>query len=159
MPTKMPSKIRYSYYLPVLDLQAGEADLASQAQAIYTRLGLDRKYCHRYDGVSIFSKPDGQLMVRVSLQSFFNDRVDVKTFDMPYVETQSCVCCFCGGDVSLREPNLDTDYRSIRINGLPYHMAIPKHIHVQKCGSCGEVFCGETEARRIAEARKGDMVW
>jgi hypothetical protein len=76
---------RYGYYLPKQNLLAGDPSLAGEAQAFYSGgLGLDKRHAEPYDGVSTYSRPDGTLVVRVALQNFFADNLDVRIHDYTY---------------------------------------------------------------------------
>lgn len=82
---KWTMSFRHGYYIAARNLLAGDRALALEAQAFYrNRLALDAKHAQPYDGVSLWTRPDGSLVIRVILQNFFADNLDIRTHDYPY---------------------------------------------------------------------------
>lgn len=81
---------RHGYYIPAQELLRGDRTLALAAQAYYRDvLGLDSTYSQRYDGVSIYTRPDGTLQIRVVVQDFFAEKLTVHIQDYPYGEKKT----------------------------------------------------------------------
>ncbi len=149
---------RHGYFIPALNALRGDRTLALEAQAFYRdTLGLDPKYAARYDGVSVFTRPDGSLVIRVVLQNFFTEDLDVRIQDCPYVTPvkELMKCGECGGAVKLLNAG-EGDFRIIQKNGNVIQVPIPSHILIPKCEYCGEHYFGQTDADRVAKALGAD---
>lgn len=81
-PTVLSWDIRHGYYVPAQNLLRGDRQNALAAQLFYREaLGLDSTYAEPYDGVSIHVQADGKPTIRVALQNFFTNILDVKVHD------------------------------------------------------------------------------
>jgi hypothetical protein len=139
----------YAYYIPSQGLLGGEAALALEAQAYYLeKLGLDPRFAGHYDGATIYGA-EGALTLRVVLQNFFTDQLDVKTHDYPYtISTIIRMCGECGGEV-INQPPQD-DFLTIKLRGYDMSVVIPQHILLPKCCNCGEIYLGQSDYNRIS---------
>jgi hypothetical protein len=150
--------VRHGYYLSARNLLRGDRPLALEAQAFYRgRLGLDSKYAQPYDGVSIYSRPDGKLVVRAVLQNFFAENLDVRVHDYPYEPTMSdrdFICGECGGVVKMVKP--DGDFREVVKGGSKVYLPIPATVLIPKCTYCGETYFGQSDVDRIEAALGAD---
>jgi hypothetical protein len=164
---------RHGYFLAARNLLAGERSLALEAQAFYLSMGLDAKYSEPYDGCSIYTRPDGELVIRLVLQNFFTDWVDVQTHDYPYVEPAPpdtlrdlepimediflpFVCGECGAQVELL-PSKDNFIVMRQANGSIFQSAIPSDILLPRCVYCETVYMGHSTATRIAKQMGGTL--
>lgn len=164
---------QHGYWIPARNLLAGDRVLALQAQAFYREtLGLDSKWANVYDGVSIYSRPDGSLVIRAVLQNFFTDRLDVQVHDYPYIPPepdtvkdlepvvedtfQPFVCGECGAQVEML-PSKDNFIIMRQANGQVYQSAIPPSILVPRCEYCETVYMGHSTATHIAKQMGGTL--
>lgn len=151
--------MRHGYYIPDQNALRGDRPLALAAQAYYCDvLGLDSKYAARYDGVSIYTRPDGNFAIRVVQQNFFTDQLDVRTHDYPYDPSPPhlLTCGDCGiGKVRMLKATGD-DYLLIQKRGCTYQSAIPSHLDIPKCDHCGATYFGQTDYQRVSAAMGAD---
>jgi hypothetical protein len=150
---------RHGYYLASLNMVAGDYELSLQASRFYSEtLGLVAKHADRFDGVSIYTRPDGSLIIRATLQNFFSDQLDVKIQDFPYPMSKEVlrICGDCGNDVKLF-PASGEEFLTILKNGNRYYSFIPFHLLVPRCSYCKTMYLGYAEASELAEKMGGTL--
>lgn len=77
------SQVRYyGYYLARKDMLVGAEGVALGARDRYLYLGLNPKYAGPYDGVSISWDYEGKRTVRVTLQNFFDEKINIMSRDI-----------------------------------------------------------------------------
>lgn len=69
--------MRHGYYIAADGTEHGDTEFSAEARRIWTREVGEPKSVGRYDGVSIWTAPDGSVVRRLLVQNFASEKVDV----------------------------------------------------------------------------------